>query len=89
MNRLPPPAVLDQRLSQPVKQFRVAGPFSMRPEIVGGSDQARPEMMQPESVDEDSRCQWVSGIRNPACKLCAWPRCVCRQFRLGLRDEHA
>ena len=60
------PARVDEGGRQPVEQLRVAREIALRPEVVGGLDQAGPEVHLPETVDRDPGRERVRWIDEPA-----------------------
>jgi hypothetical protein len=57
-----PPVLPDQFSGEPVEQFRVGGPGTLQPEVIGGLHQAPAKVMLPESVHDDSGQQMAGPV---------------------------
>ena len=57
VERLEPPAVLDQLGGQPFEQLGVGRALALRAEVVGGGDDPAAEVVLPEPIDGDARRQ--------------------------------
>ncbi len=68
MNGFEPPAIVDQLLGQPVKQFGMRGPFTLEAEVARRADDAPAHVVLPEPIDDDSSKELASTgikIRHP------------------------
>ena len=66
MDRLEPPAVLDERRRQPVEQFGMAGAVALGAEVVDRLHQPGAEVVLPEPVDDHPGRQRMLGRGQPA-----------------------
>src|SRR5579875_3826331 len=53
------PAVFDELDRQPVQQFRMRGWVAYSTEVTGRADDAGPEMMLPQTIDQHASRQWI------------------------------
>ena len=68
VQRLEPPAVLDQLTGQPVEKFGVRRQFALQVEVAWGTDDAAPEVVLPKPIDHHARQQLprpVFGVDQP------------------------
>ena len=75
MHLLDAPATVHELHGQPVEQLWMGRWIAHRAEVVQRADDAAPEVVVPDAIDDHARCEWVLARRDLLCERQPAARC--------------